>query len=58
MTMGNVRFETHKETKMTNVWHGSVDSEGADVDDGTQKNTDDLNPHVTGQIYLKLLEQV
>lgn len=29
------------------MWRDSIDCEGADVDDETQKNTDELYPHIT-----------
>lgn len=37
------------------MWHDSVDCEGADVDSETQRNTDELYPHIT--LLDKFLEE-
>lgn len=51
MTMGNTQFERSeghiRRQRLLKVWHDSVDCEGADVDNETQKNTDELYPQIT-----------
>lgn len=51
MTMGNTQFERSeghiRRQRLLKVWRDSVDCGGADVDNETEKNTDELYPQIT-----------